>query len=396
MPSAAQFRRNNCRDDRRRRLLADEFVGAGSKTVSGGSDGMAIEHRSQNYGDAEFFDEQPRLFELIPRRLWKIGLAGFLGLAAVVGLLWLHGWTPIVSQPKGLAAFDLAAKGSLANWFIAVGLLASAVAAVAVYSIRRYKIDDYNGHYRIWLWVAMCCTLLSADLSTGLHEGLQLAMIHVTGTPLVGDGWVWWLLPYFFLLGAVGSRLAVDMWPARLSLSAFAAAVACCALGVANRAGWLGDAAIQQVLVEAGAKMTGVVFLLLATTLHARYVLMDAEGLLPRREPKPKKAPADETREPAATSSGSGAPSSQPWLYADPPHTAPQQPAYQAPKPAASPAPSAKPALAFGAPSSSSSSAHKSSLPDASSVNRKLTKQEKKALKDRLLRERLQREGKWK
>ena len=98
MPSAAQFRRNNCRDDRRRRLLADEFVGAGSKTVSGGSDAVGIEHRSQNYGDAEFFDEQPRLFELIPRRLWAIGLAGLAGIGVVVGLLWLHGWTPVASS----------------------------------------------------------------------------------------------------------------------------------------------------------------------------------------------------------------------------------------------------------------------------------------------------------
>ena len=177
-------------------------------------------------------------------------------------------------------------------------------------------------------------------------------MIHVTGTPLVGDGWIWWLLPYFFLVGAVGSRLAVDMWPARLSLSAFAAAAVCCAVGVMNRAGWLCDDATRQVMVEAGAKMTGVVLLLLAMTLHARYVLMDAEGLLPRREPKPKKEPADEPSEPAAGSSGSGT-TSQPWLHVDPPHSTPPQPAYQAPKPAVSPtpAPAAKPAAsAFGSP----------------------------------------------
>lgn len=402
MPSAAQFRRNNCRDDRRRRLLADEFVGAGSKTVDGGSENMLTEHRSQNYGDAEFFDEQPRLFELLPRRLWAIGLAGLLGLGAVIGLLSLHNWTPgglAIAEP--LAAFDLAAKGSLANWLTTVGLLAAAVMAVAVYSVRRYKIDDYNGHYRIWLWAALCWTLVSADLSASLHEGFRLVLIHITGTRLVGDGWVWWLLPYFFLVGAIGSRLAVDMWPARLSLSAFGAAAVCCAVGVANRAGWFSDDAAQQTMVEAGTKLTGMVFLLLAMTLHARYVLMDAEGLLPRREPKPKKEPADKPTDQAAKSSSSGTPSPQPWLHVDPPHATPPPPAYQAPKPAAAPMPAAvaKPAATSYAASSSSSpsfSASPSSLPDASAVNRKLTKQEKKALKERLLRERLKREGKWK
>jgi hypothetical protein len=398
MPSAAQFRRNNCRDDRRRRLLADEFVGAGSKTVAGGSEGMLIEHRSQNYGDAEFFDEQPRLFELLPRRLWAIGLAGLLGLGAMVGLLSLHNWTPgVLPAEERLAAFDLAAKGSLANWLTTVGLLAAAAMAVAVYTIRRYKIDDYNGHYRIWLWAALCWTLISADLSASLHEGFQLVMIHITGTRLVGDGWVWWLLAYFFLVGAIGSRLAVDMWPARLSLSAFAAAAVCCFVGVANRAGWFTDDATRQVVVEAGAKLTGMVFLLFSMTLHARYVLMDAEGLLPRREPKPKKQPADDASDQAATSArSSGTPSPQPWLHADPPHSTPPQPVYRATPVPAAVAKSAATSYAASSSVSSKSSVSQSSLPAASSVNRKLTKQEKKALKERLLRERLQREGKWK
>jgi hypothetical protein len=68
------------------------------------------------------------------------------------------------------------------------------------------------------------------------------------------------------------------------------------------------------------------------------------------------------------------------WRSIDPPH-APPQPAYQRPVPQPAVPPAAKPLPA--------------STP-APSVSRKLTKGERKALKERLLRERQEREGrKW-
>ena len=35
-------------------------------------------------------------------------------------------------------------------------LILAGLAAVLVYTVRRYKTDDYRGYYRIWLWAAMC------------------------------------------------------------------------------------------------------------------------------------------------------------------------------------------------------------------------------------------------
>ena len=49
--------------------------------------------------------------------------------------------------------------------------------------------------------------------------------------------------------------------------------------------GWiLPEAGAREVMLEEGAEMIGNLFLLLAMTLHARYVILDAEGLLPHRE----------------------------------------------------------------------------------------------------------------
>ena len=52
-------------------------------------------------------------------------------------------------------------------------------------------------------------------------------------------------------------------------------------------------------MLLAGAEMAGNLMLLAAMAFYARYVLLDAEGLLPRREPEPDDELAEE--EAAAT-----------------------------------------------------------------------------------------------
>ena len=159
-------------------------------------------------------DEQPRLTDLVPLRLpvWLLILA--VGLAIVAGLEALYAWMPRLAHlttDGSVAAFDLDAEGSLAVWFSSMTLALAALAAVMVYSVRRFKTDDYYGHYRIWLWAAACWLLLSIDETASLHEGFKEMMACVTGTRLHGDGSIWWVIAYGFLLAAVGTRLLIDM-----------------------------------------------------------------------------------------------------------------------------------------------------------------------------------------
>ena len=106
-----------------------------------------------------------------------------------------------------LAALDIAAKGSLACWFSSLLLLAAAVMAMLVYAVRRHRTDDYQGRYRVWLWAAGCWLLMATDQAASLREAFQAAMIALTGTPLLGDGTLWWVAAYVLIFGAVGSRL---------------------------------------------------------------------------------------------------------------------------------------------------------------------------------------------
>ncbi len=287
-----QFRRSGQRDDRRRRLLAEESSGllaeAGPRDDRVAADLLGA-RRFENYEDAAFMDQTLRLIDLVPRKLTTFGLLLLLGLALVAGLEALYAWTSTpalnrLTTDGTVAAFDLDGEGSLAVWFSSAVLMLAALAAVLVYTIRRHKTDDYRGNYRVWLWAALCWMMMSIDETSSLHEGFMGMMTHVTGTKIYGDGSIWWVVPYFFLLGAVGSRLVVDMRQCRLSTLALLTTAGCYGLAVATQVA--GDGLTRAVMIEEGAEMVGNVFLLLAMGLHARYVILDARGLLPAREPQ--------------------------------------------------------------------------------------------------------------
>ena len=254
--------------------------------------------KSENYGDAEFLDRQPRLTDLVPRNLAVFLMMFLIGLTIVAGLEVLYAWMPKVAAlttDGRVATFDLDGEGSLAVWFSSMTLALAGLAAILVFTIRRHKKDDYQGVYRIWLWAAACWILLSIDETASLHEGFKEMMTCVTGTRVLGDGSIWWVTAYVFLLGAVGTRLLIDMRHCRLSLAAMIATAVCYEVAVMTQLGWvLPESGARGVMLEEGAEMVGNLFLLLAMALHARYVILDAEGLLPERAKEEEEKDEDE------------------------------------------------------------------------------------------------------
>jgi hypothetical protein len=291
----------------------------------------------------------------------------------------LHGWQSNVSatnQGVQLTAFDLAGAGSLSSWFSSLILLAASVAALAVYTIRRHKTDDYHGRYRIWLWAALCWFLAATDVAANLHESLKLIMIHLTKTNIGGNGSLWWILPYGLVFGAVGSRLVLDMRQCKLSTTIFLMAAAgylataYLELGIAM----IGDQA-QAIMIKAGVAMFSHLMLLLSMMLSARYVILDAEGLISHSVTKQSKESDKKKTKVASTVADNK------MTRIDSSNDTPQ------------------PLLRHAASTASTSSTtaqsvYSSSYTPPEDSSQKLSKQEKKALRDRLMRERLERERK--
>jgi hypothetical protein len=410
---------------RRRRLMAEEYSSAANELSTACSDrvGEPTPHKSENYGDALFLKQQRQPTDLVPSRPITLGLLSIGALAIVTALEMVYarmfaaaaGQTP--AWPR-LALFDLNSPGNLASWFSALLLLAAAAAAMVVYSVRRYRADDYVGRYRIWVWGAACCFLAATDVSTGLHQAFQEMMIALTGARLWGDGSLWWTVPWFFLFGAVGLRMLLDILPCRLATTGIVLAAICYSVAAAGVFIWIPTSdATRQALLREGGLMVGHVLLLLGIVLQARYVILDAKGLLPRRRAKAEstdESPADAgsedsasearkslsrrassryqrndlAKEPDDTEARESAAS---WTALDPPHQ-PAVPASAAKRPAeiATSAVVPRPSLPVvkrmaspAAPAVSESAGHK------------LSKAERKALKKRLIEERLDRQQNW-
>jgi len=365
--------------------------------------------RSRNYGDAAFMDDQLRMVDLVPRRVATFILLFLTGLIVVAALELAYSWasTPamleITSDGRPIAAFDLDSEGSLAVWFSSITLFISALVAVLIYAIRRFKTDDYQGYYRIWLWAAACWLLMSIDETSSLHEGFKEMMKRVTGTAILGDGSIWWVAPYFFLLGAVGSRLLFDMRECRTSSIAFVGTAVCFAVAVLAQLGWIlpdtwksaeGAIGARGVMLEEGAEMVGNLLLLLAMGLHARYVIFDAEGLLldgemsmrgpmRRRSVLAEAVAVAEAMQPLEEAAPGVA---DEWIRVEGAHETLQPPSRRA-TPAIERNKRRKPRKAIVTPKPE----RKSDL-EASPPSHKLTKAERKAQRKRMTEERIERE----
>jgi hypothetical protein len=404
------------RSDRRRRLLAEDGAEPASTSASAYRPHRTgtSSQKSEHYGDGSFLKEQSRLTDLIPRGIAPFLLMLLSGVAAIAGLEWLYEWTQDIA-PKGvigrLPALDLQSAGSLAAWFSVLMLLGASVMSMAVYAVRRHRTDDYQGRYRIWPWAALGLFLVATDVAAGLHQTCRALAAGVSGGHGTVDASIWWIVPAVLLLGAVGSRALLDMWPSRLSIAAATMAAACYAVAVAGEVGWLviEDATAQAMLVE-GAVMGGHFLLFMTVALYARHVLLDAEGLLPRRENRqaaPRRSRGkkpntvqDDLQTSGATGLSNAAASARSESVTQP-AVATVKPL--APSSASAPAPpKVVPPATGAAPLATRLPAKTASPPSpvaASAGQESLSKADRKALKKRLLEERLKREqrsaGKW-
>lgn len=231
---------------------------------------------------------EKRLIDIIPTSYITLSLL-FLGAAAIIGgLEAAYYWMPQIAPQTSdgaVAALDLDSEGSLSTWFSTATLSMAFLVGLMVYWVRKQREDDYHGRYRIWLWASLCWLVMSIDEGASLHEGFKELMTLSTGNRIWGDGSLWWAGPYAFVLGVVGIRLLLDMRPARMPIFTLLLAGACYAVGVVAQLGFIfPDALAKAIMVEEGAEMAGHFMLLFCMLVSARYMILDAQGLITHRK----------------------------------------------------------------------------------------------------------------
>jgi hypothetical protein len=317
------FRRSGQLDERRRRVLRDE-IASPEADEAGDTPPAATTAKGpvRAYSPAVLEEHQLRLTDLVPVRPLAVVcwlLVGLTGIATIEAIH-VHAVTlPLAEGRALLAALDATQRGSLAAWYSASLLAAAALLALVTFGIRAHRVDDYRGHYRLWIWTAIALAWLSLDAATGLHDALGLGAVlatgqQVTAASLAEIARLLWMAAYGLAFGALAVRMAAEVWPSRISFwslglaSVLSGCTALLSMGVLTTPAWLIEGVLESTLIQ-----LSHLTLLASVGLYARHVYLDATGRLKvhidadrnkkskaRNRAKLKVVKADKTEQPVA------------------------------------------------------------------------------------------------
>ncbi len=304
------------RNDRRRRVLKEEVRSASGPRATVRA---AVADDAPRYSDAAGVENHPQVTDFVPRRYSTIALLGLFGVAAIATTAALHYFALPIAASRGInssAAFDLTARGNLTEWLAAVVLFMASGFCVLTYSIRRHRIDDYRGRYRVWLAAALACLVLSANSVTGLHELLSDVLTRATGWSTLRAGAAWWMALAGLPLGWVFVRVLLDIRECRIGVALLAGAAACYGISAVSFLGYGPSLDAQlQPIATASPLLLAQWLLFTAIVANARFVVLDAQGLITvrqaskakRAESSTAKQVANKTVQPSSTSGSTNA-----------------------------------------------------------------------------------------
>ncbi|MFO0900328.1 MAG: hypothetical protein U0836_23080 [Pirellulales bacterium] len=373
-------------DDRRRRLLSEDPNAAESPRTRSNAAGPPL-----GYAEAARRQHQSHVTDLVPLRGWLHALLFLSGSAAIGAVVSAYWFVPGAVDGRW-PLLDLAQDGSLAAWLGAAWLACAAPLALVIFAVRRHRLDDYRGRYRMWLYLIPALLWLSLEQTAALHSTVRDGLETATGWAFFAASAPYWPLTLATLLGALGVRLAFETRRSKLATAGVVAALLVGFAGLAVELDWIAlEAGRTHTAVLVSLQLCAVLLLLASLGVYARQVILAAEGQLTVRVKKPRMraaqagSSADEPEDLAGKKRLAAVAKVDPPQGLKGPITARTD--LSSPTAAAKPAVAAKPIASLAttaAPARTSApAAAKSVDPDEEPGPRKLTKAERKALKRR-------------
>ncbi len=247
------------------------------------------------YGEGVTAFADLRLRDLIPRRRRFVAAwfsAAVLTMAAIIGAhlgrTSIADWLQLATVP----GLDLNQPANLAAWFSSVAFGGAGLLATIVYGLRRFRLDDYAGHYRLWLFVVPALFLASVCAIVPLHEvwGLVCARL-IGGNATDATVKLWWAAPAILAIVGIGGRVFFEVKRNRLCLASGVVGIVSLSTCLLTKSGYLTIAGVETCLLIEGTLMFGAGSIAMCCLLYARQMLLEIEGVLSPhvRKPKPRK-----------------------------------------------------------------------------------------------------------
>lgn len=289
----------------RRRMLQ---AGAAGGQETPPADPQPRPDRGTPYSQEARPENHPAFATRLPSRplhLWAACLGVILPISAVIAAAatvdrWLPPpdaagrWAHSVERVQECVAVE--ARTGLAAWMGQCSLVAAAAIAAAIRQMRRYRLDDYQGRYRAWGWLAALAVVATLERQMPLSELVAATIANASGIVLGPGGSGWWLCL------AVPLCLAAGLWAVLPMHERLAAGLALVATGLAwlaaSGCGWLGQGDVLGPvrLVSGCLTLAGDGLFVVAMLLAAGSVLREVRG----EAAKPARQAKDEPRRTAA------------------------------------------------------------------------------------------------
>ena len=210
------------RNDRRRRVLRENVAAEAplktrSRSQIGENTGINnATKRSAGYSQDVRRACSQRLVQLIPVRPTSFAavVLGSLLIPIIISaahyLVYVNGWLPWYGHPLA-TILDANHNRSLASWFTGQLWLMCLAATILTFQLRRHKLDDYSGEYRLWFWLVCTCIIGSIEASTGIIYLFSLALDNWSMNQLGWSGPAVVKATLSVLIGMLGLRLCTEL-----------------------------------------------------------------------------------------------------------------------------------------------------------------------------------------
>jgi hypothetical protein len=183
---------------------------------------------------------QGRWFSLVPvRRRTLILITGMIATSALL-LCGAHyasvAWPTIAYRPEIARPLRLDRPDSFGRWFIGALLAGSACASLLIYQLRRYRVDDYHGRYRLWRIVLVVFILASVNSLVSIIDWSGALLDASFGKRIALSGGDWIRLVVSLAGAVLALRLVAEVRRSRFALVTMV--LACFFLAIPEAAKW--------------------------------------------------------------------------------------------------------------------------------------------------------------
>ena len=185
-----------------------------------------------------------------------------------------------VLDSRDVRSIDLSQPHNISHWLSSMLLGIGSLVAMLVYSLRRHRVDDYHGRYRVWLWAAVGCLAASLAESSDVIQLVHGVCRKLAELCSVADA-VLWPASVGAVLAAVAIRLFFEVRRCRLATVALVASVGCFLTAAAvDHDLFLEFTSENRPLVQRGSWLIGYVLVLTTFLCYTRHVLLEIDGVV--------------------------------------------------------------------------------------------------------------------